>query len=105
MDSGYRVQILDAAASDLRSVIEWYEDRKEGLGLEFYQNFNEITERVSVNPFLYQNYHLFIRRAVMTRFSFNVYYAVDEVNFVVEVIAVFHQKMSLAELRQRINLE
>ncbi len=103
--SRYSIEILKGADFDLRQAIEWYEAQKGGLGLDFYQKFYELTQLLSTNPFLFQEYYLFSRRAVLTRFPYNVFYAVDEVNWAVEIIAVIHQKVSPAQLRDRINLE
>lgn len=75
------------------------------MGFDFYQEFHRLTQLLADNPFLFQEHYLFIRRAVFTGFPFSLFYAIDEVNSVVEVIAVLHQKMNSAELRRRINAE
>lgn len=103
--SRYSIEILKGADFDIQQAIEWYEAQKVGLGFDFYNKFYELTQLLSSNPFLFQEYYLFTRRAVLTRFSYNVFYAIDEVNKTVEIIAVLRQKVSPAELRGRINLE
>lgn len=101
----FSITILKGADSDTESAIEWYEDQKQGLGFNFYREFHRLTQLLADNPFLFQEHYLFVRRAVFTGFPFSLFYAIDEVNFVVEVIAILHQKMSPAELKRRINAE
>lgn len=103
--SRYAIKILHGAEFDLRQAIEWYEAQKEGLGFDFYQKFYGLTQLLADNPFLFQEYYLFTRRAVLMRFPYHVFYAVDEINLTVEIIAVIHQKVSPTELRDRINME
>lgn len=103
--SRYSIEVLRGADFDLQQAIEWYEAQKEGLGFDFYQKFYDLTQLLADNPFLFQEYYLFARRAMLIRFPYNVFYAIDDINMTVEIIAVIHQKVSPSELRDRINME
>ncbi len=103
--NSFSVIILEGADSDIEQVIDWYESQKMGLGFEFYQAFLNSTHTLSSSPFLYQEHFLFVRKASLHRFAYAVFYAIDELNSVVEIIAVFHQRMSPEELKQRLNFE
>ncbi|MFN8353360.1 MAG: type II toxin-antitoxin system RelE/ParE family toxin [Spirosomataceae bacterium] len=101
----YAIIILDGADKDIEQGIDWYETQKTGLGFEFYQAFLTTTHTLATSPFLYQEHFLFVRKASLHRFPYSVFYAIDEVNAVVEIIAVFHQRMSPEELKHRLNFE
>lgn len=62
-------------------------------------------DSLSANPQRFQEVFLFVRRAFIARFPYNVYYDVSEAALEVEIIAVFHQKRDERVLRQRINFE
>lgn len=103
--SNFAVRILTGADVDIEQAIEWYEHQKTGLGYVFYQSFRETVHRLADNPFLFQTHFLFVRRATFDRFPYHIFYAIDEYNEVVEVIAVLHQAINPKELRKRINFE
>ncbi len=103
MDS-YLVVILKEAQLDLEEIIEWYEEQQEGLGETFFVRYEYITGLLARNPYLFPDHLLFVRRALVSRTPYAIYYAIDEPNKQAEVIAVLHQKRDPDLLRKRINL-
>ena len=101
----FSVVILDEASIDIEEAIDWYETQKVGLGLEFYQILLTAFQVISSSPYLYPVHFLFVRRAIIHRFPYTIFYAVDEVNTAVEIVAVFHQRISPDELKRRLNFE
>jgi len=76
------------AEDDIRSAFEWYESQRVGLGTEFLDALRERLEAVrahpEANPVLYRG----IRRAVVSRFPYLVFYVVQPER--VAVLAVLH---------------
>ena len=81
--------ILRARAEhDIRSAFGWYESQRAGLGAEFLAALRERLEAVhshpEANPVLYRG----IRRAVLSRFPYLIFYIARPER--VAVLAVLH---------------
>jgi len=85
---------LDAAAA-----YQWYENEQPGLGLEFLDQLRATYDRIAAGPFEYQDLRSGIRRALLRRFPYAVYFAVDG-NLVI-VLAVIHASRDPAEWQRR----
>jgi len=64
----------------------WYETRRPGLGKEFAQAVDEIISRIVDNPLAYQRAHKDIRRAVLFRFPYAVYFLLVGEDIVVHAV-------------------
>ena len=102
--SSYQVVILGEAQFDLEEIIGWYEDQRAGLGETFFSRYQHTEALLANNPFLFQEKLLFVRQALVSRTQYAIYYAIDEKNKIVEIIAVLHQRRDPDILRKRINL-
>lgn len=76
------------AENDIRSAFEWYESQRPNLGDEFLASVREKLEAVrsfpESNPIIYRD----VRRAVISRFPYLIFYAVRPTQ--VSVLAVLH---------------
>ena len=76
------------AEHDIQSAFEWYESQRTGLGAEFLATLRERLEAVrdhpESSPVLYRG----IRRAVLSRFPYLIFYVVRPDR--VSVLAVLH---------------
>ena len=77
------------AEIDVEEAASWYEFQQPGLGLEFLDEIKCVFNRVAQNPLLYKVLHRSVRRALIHKFPFGVYYCVTEKEIV--VIAVMHE--------------
>lgn len=75
-------------ADDLLGAREWYEARRPGLGEEFLAAVERCTERISTNPALFSTVHRDVRRVMVWRFPFAVFFVLGD--DAVQVIAVLH---------------
>ena len=83
--------ILEAGAKiDLRRAKRFYEKERPGLGREFLDAIWNRTERLLLHPFSAPVVEYDVRRAVESRFHFNLYYYVEEHKLV--IISVIHQR-------------
>ena len=69
-----RVEFRPQAAAEAVEVREWYEGWRAGLGGRFATALTEAIERIAANPLLYLRVRGETRRAVLTRFSYAVYF-------------------------------
>jgi plasmid stabilization system protein ParE len=76
------------AAAELREAHAWYEERRPGLGSQLRDEIDRAVERVRESPELYAEVHGPIRRALIHRFPYGLFYLVEPERIV--VVAVFH---------------
>ncbi len=83
-----RVRIRQEAEQDLDEAAHWYERQQEGLGGAFLDEVLEAFDRIRENPLVYPVLHRAIRRALLHRFPFGVFYQIEDDRIV--VLAVMH---------------
>ncbi|MFH1111133.1 MAG: type II toxin-antitoxin system RelE/ParE family toxin [Planctomycetota bacterium] len=76
------------AEADLAEAYAWYEERRAGLGQSLLLSVEAALASIRENPLLFPVVHGNIRRALIRRFPFGVYYLVDRETVV--VVAIFH---------------
>ena len=77
----YEVQVRRAAELDIAEAQVWYETQQTGLGAEFRSEVSRVIDRLAASPLIYQIVHCEIRRAIVRRFPYLIWYrvAVDRV--------------------------
>lgn len=75
---------------EVNEAYNWYEKQKSGLGDEFLDSVEQTLNRVSSMPKSYQVVYRDVRRAVVKRFPYAVYYRV--ISSRVIVTAIFHAR-------------
>ena len=91
--AGIRRQIIvrPEAETEVQQAFDWYEEQSKGLGLEFLRAIEACLSGVTRNPFAYTVVKVpNVRRAVVRRFPYALFYLVDDEAIV--VIAVFNVK-------------
>jgi len=79
------VIISTEAESDLTQAYLWYEKQVEGLGSEFLLCVDACIQNITRSPKIHQKVHKNIRRALIRRFPYGIFYP-DHIM----IIAVFH---------------
>lgn len=72
----YEVQVRRAAELDIAEAQVWYETQQTGLGTEFRSEISQVIDRLAATPLIYQFVHRDIRRAIVRRFPYLVWYRV-----------------------------
>jgi len=72
----YKVQVRRAAELDLAEAQVWYESQQSGLGAEFGTEISRVIDRLAETPLIYQKAHRDVRRAIVRRFPYLVWYRV-----------------------------
>ena len=88
----YRVVLRKEAQDDLDGAARWYEAQRPNLGNEFLDEAVSAFERIGGSPLSYPDAYRGLRRALLRRFPFAVYYRVEPQ--IVSVIAVMHSARS-----------
>jgi plasmid stabilization system protein ParE len=84
------IRFTPDAGAELTEAREWYAYQHQDLDLEFMQCIDDALSLVVDNPHFFPIVYRNLRRAVVRRFPFAVFYEVtaDEI----QVIAVFHSR-------------
>jgi len=87
------------AEGEFRDAILWYERQRKGLGSEFVLCIDEAVERIRRAPETYPKVYKAIRRTVVRRFPFALFFEI--VSLEIRVMAVFHSKRNPSRWRSR----
>ncbi len=85
----FQLILRPEAESDVEEVYAWYEKRREGLGRDFVKELEKLFASIQESPRMYPRDHRELRRALLKRFPYAVFYTLRSDEVVVS--AVFHQ--------------
>jgi len=86
----YKVLLTDDAENDVNCSFMWYEIQKPNLGKDFITSIDRSLKTISDTPFTYPIVYKNIRRCVIKKFPFCIYYFIEEEVREIRVVAVFH---------------
>ena len=95
-----RVNIQPGAIADADIAAAWYEGQRSGLGIEFILEFDAAIERAAEYPESYEILYRGVRRVLLRRFPYAMYFVVE--NAIVEVFAVIHQHQEPSTWKSKI---
>jgi plasmid stabilization system protein ParE len=95
-----RLRLKSSAQHDYCQAIIYYEARQTGLGRSFEAELGELFERIRRNPEHFPAKTPTIRKAVMPRFKYGVFFTVtaDEIG----VVAIYHPSRNPQSLQRRL---
>lgn len=96
-----RISIHDAAEAELAEAASFYESRTAGLGHAFLDEFEKSLARLSADPEAFPKIGQDVRRLIVRRFPYSVFFAVESEDFI-RVLAVAHQKRRPGYWRNRL---
>jgi hypothetical protein len=97
----YNVSILSDAEQDINDAFVWYEMQQIGLGSSFFKTLDHSVLFISNNPLVCRVVYKNVRRFVIKKFPFGIYYKVNNAKKEIQIIGVFHFKRSSKSLRKR----
>ena len=87
----YKVLFEKDAKTDIDEIIAWYEKEQVGLGFSFLFYLGEAVSVISNNPKSYQNIYKDVRRIMLEKFPYSIYFYINESKTEVIVYTVIHQ--------------
>jgi plasmid stabilization system protein ParE len=84
----FTVIFTPAARAELIDAQDWYEAEASGLGRRFRHAIDALAERMSANPRQFPVVFTNIRRALLRRFPYALFFVVEDE--ILLVIACFH---------------
>jgi toxin ParE1/3/4 len=94
------VAIRPEAEADLTEAYGWYQGCRDGLGDEFLLSVEAALDSIQRFPQSYPAVHKQVRRALLRRFPYGVFYLVEEEAIV--VLAVFHASRNPKRWQERV---
>ena len=87
------------AEREVDEAFSYYDAQRPGLGLEFLSEVQQVFDRIMATPLLHSAVFVDVRKAVVRRFPYCVYYRAGTDR--VEVLAVFHTSRDPSEWQRR----
>ena len=84
------VVLRPEARAEFDDALDWYEQQRPGLGVDFVTQVQEVFDRIGATPERYAQIFQDIRRVVVRRFPYSIFYKVESQQVV--VLAVFHSR-------------
>ena len=85
-----RLVVRPQAQGELLAGRDWYEERRPGLGADFSAAVDRAVERIEERPSSFPYVHEQIRRAVLRRFPYAVFFQVLQDEIV--ILGVVHNR-------------
>ena len=98
----YKVVFVPLAEHDIQGIFEWYESKKENLGVEFIIELDSCIDKISTNPHIAFNVLKNVKRIAIHRFPYNLYYSIEKTT--VYVFVIMHQFRNPEKWQLRIKL-
>jgi len=95
-----RAELTPGAESDIAEAFDFYEAQLAGLGVQFLATLERQLELVVDNPLQYEVRYRSVRRAVLRRFPYAIFYLFEGESVV--VLAVEHQARDPEHWKQRL---
>ena len=94
-----KAKILTTARSEIREIIAYYNEQREGLGQEFELEFKKTQLRIQNYPMAWSPLSTRVRRCRVNRFPYSVIYEVRE--DVLIIAAIQHHSRAPESWRNR----
>lgn len=82
------IRLRPEAERDLADAAAWYEEQRPGLGRQFLDETQVVLSSIAESPLAYGVVHRTVRRALLRRFPFGVFYCAELSRIV--VIGILH---------------
>ena len=99
----YPLIVREEAEADLEEAYRWYEEQRKGLGDDFLLCVEAAIESVQEDPSLCPKIRKEVRRKLVRRFPFGIYYVLRDDR--ITVVAVLHCRRSPREWLRRVGEE
>jgi toxin ParE1/3/4 len=96
----YEIVVRPEAAREIQEAFDWYEEKSDGLGLEFLRAAEACLAGVKRNPFAASEMYQESRRALLRKFPYALFYLIKEEQII--VLACFHIKRHPIDWMRRV---
>jgi plasmid stabilization system protein ParE len=101
----YELILLEDASREIEEAIVWYESQKQGLSTPLMAVLRKTMNLLGTNPTIFAKVYEEVRRVLLSKFPYTLYYIIDEETQTVVVFAFLHQSRNPDNWKKRINKE
>ena len=87
-----KVEFLETAQTELDQAFQWYEIQQQNLGKQFLNEFDAAVRRIVAYPEAYLLIEKEIRRCLIKRFPYGVWYGIEADKIIVIAVAHLHRQ-------------
>lgn len=87
----YKIILKPEAEKELLEALDWYDTKKEGLGVLLYNEISEVLNHIQNNPKHFQKVYRKIRISFTTQFRYGVHYTIEKNTIYIH--AILHTSM------------
>ena len=87
-----RIRFLSVAEREMRDAFDWYQGQSPGLGVEFLAELDSAVGRIRRYPESCTVLKGGMRRALLSRFPYGLWYAIESDAAVVYAVAHLHRE-------------
>ena len=92
VSTAVNVRFISIAEQELLDAFQWYEHEQPGLGFALIEEVDRAIHRVAHYPDLCSDMGDGVRRALVSRFPYGLWYAVEKDALVVYAVAHLHRR-------------
>jgi hypothetical protein len=96
----YNIILSSLANQEWVNVIDWYNNKKEGLGFEVFDEIDRYLEKLKSAPFIHRKIDEEIRISLTPRFHFAIFYTI--VGNTICVIGIRNQRENYSDVFNRL---
>jgi plasmid stabilization system protein ParE len=85
-----QLELTPEARAEITRAAAWYNERGVGLGQRFVLAVDQTIERIRQHPFAWTEIEAGIRRALVHKFPYSIFYTVQDTR--IRIQAVTHQR-------------
>jgi plasmid stabilization system protein ParE len=97
----WTVQFTSLAEADVAEAYDWYASSRRGLGEEFLADMDSVIQMVEQMPEVCPTVYRELRRALLHRFPYSIYYRLLPSVATIEVRGCVHQRRHPRTWRRR----
>jgi plasmid stabilization system protein ParE len=86
------LEMIPQAQQDTRDAADYYRAQRAGLDKEFLIANDEAVERIAANPILFERIRSNIRRCLVDRFPYGVYFRMPNKDTIRIIVAWHHSR-------------
>jgi len=98
----WEVIVEPEAEQEFKEAVAWYDEKKAGVGQKLSQDIRKIIRRATQNPQRFRLVSRLTRKAQVPRWSYSVYFTLQEETRKLIVVAIFHASRDPGELQRRL---
>jgi len=87
----YTAAFRPEASDDIKHAYQWYESVRPGLGEDFLLMIEEAIARIEREPYAFACVYKSVRRKLLRRFPYGIFFVVEEGTVVILAVLHFRQ--------------